>query len=523
MLRNDKEEYWIAAYSVHSEILEKIVGENGEVKRLCVDCGGLRAPRDAIRSNTLLRNYVAPEKTLHAKVLLKKQKNNPTEVWLWTGNIRKATFEAQNILMSFQLRDENTKSIEKKLLDWFDCPETSLIFKSDGECITGLDLQKDECLWDEIEASFKAVQATYENGHHFVFYAISPWGGTEIVKRILRNGFSKVNLYTSYDTDERSSWIDQVLNQEYYVSSRWMAKENVPFPHMKCMFMTELVGDRENLVWSYIGSANFTNKGMLNKSEFANIEHVVLFEGKKACNSLRVLFKFLTRDLCGKYWKRRLSNFHPTIIDDDEKAKKGEGDYGENYENFERRDFCKTIINNLLKTHNQKKLDSHCDDPKWFTLAKCHLRVISIELGCYHLLAKKNGKSPIYEIDVPRILETEPPLTQREVARMIEDISYFDGYTGKSVKEKKEEKKLSKKKNDLIIDDGEALSLKMQNVRFIAQKFLDVQGNIKVDEVKKTFEKFKHIETVKDKLSLENQRFYAIWYPLLKNLMEGIK
>jgi len=523
----NKENYWIASYSVHAEILEKVVGKDGEVQKLCVDCGGLRAPRGSTQSNTLLRNYESPEKTLHAKVLLKKKKGAPSEVWLWTGNIRKATFEAQNVLLSFPLLERKAKSIERTLLDWFENPETSLVFKSDGNSITDLNLQKNETLWEDLKESLKSVKDPYGFGQRFKFYAISPWGGTKVVSEILRCGFSSVSLYSRHETDSRELWIDQALVREEYFatpsSERWVAKENAAFPHMKCMFMTEVSGKREILVWSYIGSANFTKRALFNKGNDSNIEHAVLFEGKEANKPLNALYNCLTKDLCNKYWKPRKTDFGPRgSIDDGEKERRDEADLEESFENFERRDFCRSIEPKLRKKSNQEKLDAHYDDPNWFTLVGCRIRVLSIEPSCYHLLIKKNGRSAEFEVDIPRTLNKELPLTQREVAKIIEDLSFFDGSTGKSGKGTK--RGVAKKPRKTKIEDEIDVSLfpKTHNVRFIARKFFDGQGNIKFDEVEKACSLFERIERVKDKLNEENKRFCAIWYPLVKRLKEGI-
>lgn len=528
MLNVNKDNYWIASYSVHSEILEKIVGEDGEVQRLCVDCGGLRSPRHATQSETLLRNYTSPKKTLHAKVLLKKKRECPTELWLWTGNIRKATFEAQNVLLSFPLLERKAKTIENELFSWFENPETSIVFKSDGMSITELNLQKNDTLWEDLKESMKSVKDSYGYDKRFKFYAISPWGGSRIVNEIIKCGFSSISLYSRYETDRRDLWIDQVLVREEYFatpsSERWVANERAAFPHMKCMFMTEVSGKRETLVWSYIGSANFTKKALFNKGNDSNVEHAVLFEGESANKRLHSLFNCLTKDLCGTYWKSRKTDFGPSkTIDDSEDEKKSETDLEDPFENFERRDFCRIIEPKLLKKSNQKKLDTHYDDPNWFTLVECRIRVLSIELGCYHLLAKKSGRSAEYEIDVPRTLDVPLPLTQREVAGIIEDISSFDGSVEK-LKNKKGKSGIRKpSKEKFESDDDIAFFQKTQNVRFIARKFFDSQGNVKADEVRKAYLMFKRIEPVKDRFNVENAKFYAIWYPLVEKMMERIK
>ena len=144
--------YWIASYSIHAQILDNILsGSNGEVHQLWVNAGGLRAPRMKYKNLGMLKNTHFSEKTLHAKVVLREFEKKSSEIWLWTGNFRKATFESQNILLSFPINNDLGK-----LKRWYSNPSNSILFYSNGKTISKIDFVKEEkCLWDYFVASMK--------------------------------------------------------------------------------------------------------------------------------------------------------------------------------------------------------------------------------------------------------------------------------------------------------------------------------------------------------------------------------
>lgn len=501
----DNASFSIASYSVHSEILEKMVG-NGCVENLCVDAGGLRAPKREGASKEILRNLRIPSKTLHAKILLKEVLGEDPEIWLWTGSLRKATFETQNILTAFPLKDDSKKSNLKILKKWFKNPEYNLIFQSDGVSITEIRSQSTETLWKSLKESLeRTTRGMFKN-----FYGISPWGSSEFVREIRKEFFSSIHLYSRNEANNRQMWLDcaDKLNEHIFI-----AHENGAFPHLKCMFVTD---DRNRLVWSCICSANFTKAALFNKQN-SNVEYALLFEGAYSNKKIVTLFDFLINDYIdskNKKWQKRKVEYDRCKISDMDDSVESLNEECGDFDNFKRRELCRKILPYLMKPEIQEMLDSYIEVKTWFSKKfggnEYWIRVVSADDITFHLLIREKQYEE-YDIDVPRILDNNPPVSKSEVDLLIETLTSFnaDGETSKIRR-----KEFADENNDLIIEKS------FVNVRFLAKRFIDEKGNINKDEVEFAYTCLQKLENVD--LQDEQKKFYSIWMPIIKKLRNSV-
>lgn len=497
--------YWIATYSAHTDILKQIIGNQGEIVKLCVDNGGLRAARGAF---SLANKIKYPKsRTLHAKILLKENGSQRPCIWLWTGNIRAATFESQNILLSLPL-DKKKKTLES----WFSKLDASLIFKSNGISITDVFKQSTRNLWGEIERSISNTLKT-NNPTDCKLYAISPWGSAKFIKTIFEKKFSEINLYTRYEDKTEPLWIDfnpSSDNNEIIVN-RMTANKNGVFPHMKCMFITK----NDKLVWTYIGSANFTKKAMFDKNITSNIEYALLFEGEKSQKKeLKKLFKNLTeeyKDSNGKSWEKRKLNTETNNIERDEsyQSLRNEQDFNENVTDDGYRVFFRKIYPVLKLKKNQIRMDKHYWEygkKEWLELGKgkdiFKIKIDSVD-NYYHILAKENKKIPIYEIDFERSIEDEAPIDSEYAQSVLNSLTSSIQPKGKGSKEPGE---------------IELSSEKFINVRFLARQYFYKNGKIKRKEVNETYKKLEKIQ--KAYLSEPAKTMNSIWWNMIKALQE---
>ena len=506
------EKYWIATYSAHTDILKRLIGADGEIVKLCVDGGGLRAPKGAF---SLAKKVIVPKETLHAKILLKECGKKTPLVWLWTGNMRKATFESQNILLSLRL----TKG-GNILKPWFSKPKRSLIFKSNGNSIIKIFSQREkmENLWGELKSSILGTVG--QDLTNCKLYAFSPWGSKKFVDSVFNIGekrFSEINLYTRFEEKTESIWIDydptlKSKNEQECVINRMTAEKSGVFPHMKCMINTK----KDKLIWTYIGSANFTEKAMFKKTH-SNIEYALLFEGLPyQTDELKKLFKYLTKiyvDSNGKGWKeRKPNNSNYVSVDDEDKALKDEQDFNESLVDDGYRDFCKKIYPLLESEKIQKGMDAHYKRKgeknwdEWLLISNSYkIKINSID-NYYHILAKENTKKKknfIYEIDVPRNIKDKPPINSDMAKEMLKELVLVSSPQSKGKGEQNKE-------------DSNYFSTNHINVRFLAQKYFDSNGNIKKEEVEKTYNKLKKLQDVN--INDPYKTMIAIWTNLIKVL-----
>lgn len=498
--------YWIATYSAHTDILKQIIGDQGEIVKLCVDNGGLRAARGAF---SLANKIKYPKsRTLHAKILLKENGSQKPCIWLWTGNIRAATFESQNILLSLPL-DKKKKSL-KTLKSWFSELDASLIFRSNGISITDVFKQRTRNLWGEIERSISNTLKTNDSTD-CKLYAISPWGSAKFIQTIFGKKFSEINLYTRYEDKTEPLWIDfnpSSDNNEIIVN-RMTANKSGIFPHMKCMFITK----KDKLVWTYIGSANFTKKAMFDGNNTSNIEYALLFEGENfQKKELKNLFKNLTeeyKDSNGKGWRKRkqIREINDAEGDESNQSLRYEQDFNESITDDGYRTFFRKIYPILKLKKNQKKMDKHYREygkKDWLELdgGKFKIKIDSID-NYYHILAKENKKNLVYEIDFERSIEEEVPIDSEYAQSILNSLTSSTQPKGKG----------SKGHGEI-----EFSSEKFINIRFIAKQYIDKKGKIRCKEVNETYDKLKKIQ--KANLTGSTKTMNSIWWNMIKALQE---
>ena len=527
-------EYWIASYSVHAQVLDNLLSEsNGIVRKLCVNAAGLRAPRMVYRNSDMLKKTFFPERTLHAKVLLRKR-SDFSEVWLWTGNLRKATYDSQNILLSLPIGNPYVSQLE----NWFKAPSCNLAFYSDGKQITDFKpLENEKCLWCYIKDSMCRI---VNNDDDYRLYAFSPWGSATFIKNVSELDFLlDCKFYTRNEDENVHLWVDKAENGHAFVPRRkW-------FPHFKCMFLTKIKRNpktneeiSETLVWTYIGSANFTYAAMFNKGKSANIEHALFFEGANANKENIKLYEYLTdakNDESSKcLWKKRKTFGKESLkiekddFDESSQEKDEENDWQEslsNFDNFDSISFWQKYINILMDENVQSKLDeAYQNNTDWIGGAigrrpGISVKVLSVDNLCFHVLAHENTRKPsgLYERDIPRIIDDDLPLSCDDACAEIDDL-----FKGES---------FDKKINGLRVDEfpesvDESSSSPNINVRFQPGLFYKKvkNGRLELDRalLNRVFDKLDNIKKRCDKgiLTLKSPYdiFLSIWYPMVKKL-----
>ena len=165
---------YIATYSAHASIIEDIAGEEGTIKKLLVDAGGLQMPNGSYSNKDLFDNYVAvTDKTLHAKIILKDY-GNKALLSLWTGNLRKTTLDDCNLFFNLNI-SSNEKS---KLIKWFDGNAPKNIFFYVDKSGKNVEVASSaKFFWSNLVKSMPSIS----DGH---IYAFSPWGSNKFVDEI---------------------------------------------------------------------------------------------------------------------------------------------------------------------------------------------------------------------------------------------------------------------------------------------------------------------------------------------------
>ena len=402
----------LATYSAHESILN-VLNQKCAIKRLFVNAGGLRVPL-GIRSDKpyLSKYYFVKGKTLHAKVAFFSEGNKKDIVWLWTGNLRKSTFESQNILMSFPI-EKNVSRLD----EWFTkgCQQ-HIVFKSDGKKIIEIsNLNKVKpTMWGNFKESLSCVMSEkdWKEEDDIHVYIFSPWGAKKVVKEIRDFlGQAHLSLYTQAAADDENLWLDCCEEDERYVAS-----SEAKFPHFKCMFVC--IG--EELVWSYVGSANFTQSAMLGQK---NVEHALFFEGTPHNKEQRILLEQL-KELG---WLPRISEIKPDEKKEDPNV---EQKYESRYDpqSFIEQDTANKVLAEFSTKKKQKKLEASYTMNKGKGAKveskdkKYELKVIALEREqIYVRVYPKNSLT--FELSIPRIdVETAPVMTQADVSAKFDEL-----------------------------------------------------------------------------------------------------
>ena len=482
----------IATYSAHDSIL-RVLNKKAEIEKLFVNAGGLRVPPGINAEKPYLKKYqYVKGKTLHAKVNFFSDGADKNEVWLWTGNLRKSTFESQNVLMSFPV----TKNGLAGIRDWFSpkCQCTQhIVLKSDGNKIINA-FPSPGNMWVAFKESLECVmkQEEWMDENDVKVYIFSPWGAKNVVKKI-RSFFkeAKFSLYTQNVGKEENSWVDCCEEDDRYIAGK-----DKKFPHFKCMFVFR----GTDLVWSYVGSANFTKSAML---ETKNVEHALFFEGGKHNKEQKNLFKVLKN----MGWKLRTA---PIKNGEAEETRVEELEYELKYDPqcFIELQIANKVLSDFSSRRSQKRLEESylkeegkgdLIEPK----SKAYkIKVLALEMEQIYVKVFPKGKEKLeFELSIPRKSGQLPKVTSADISAKFDELERIasgdgNGVGGGGGGAKKEKEKIT-----------------FLNVRFPMEFY---SGKEKKDARKKAF---KIINDLKEQDLDETQKLKLdIWFPLLEKL-----
>ena len=379
-------------YSAHASIIENLIGKNGVLKKLLIDAGGLKAPKGSYSDKAIFNNYSpVTNKTLHAKIIyLDKLKT----LSLWTGNLRKQTLNKQeNIVITKKISDKNCLQVKK----WFTASEQKehLIIN-----ITNSSISKVSCTKNKIWSSFKnsLENEQVQDNDELSLYAFSPWGSGEFVKKTVKQlgkKLNKISLFTRPASEKAPLWIDTEIEREKedLGIERYVKQNNAPFPHYKCVFITQKDGKKEKLIWAYVGSANLTKAALFKKS---NIEFAVFFDKIRSGSEIDIIFNEIKKKAS---WKLRDVKSKKSSIDESEQ------EYGEDddsQDNFEIRRISKVLCKELKTIKWQRKLESGYRNEEQIKLNKCSIKVMAVLDGIFDLYVGHKEKKLNFPLSIRR-------------------------------------------------------------------------------------------------------------------------
>lgn len=422
---------YIATYSAHASILESLA-KDGVIKKLLIDAGGLKMPYGSFSEPNLFNNYsaVTGKTTLHAKIILKDYGNDAV-VSLWTGNLRCSTKEDSNLFFNLNISEK----WKKELIKWFNCDKKrkSLFFYADklGENVkTILPLPPKACFWNELSKSMP----NKEKIQHI--YAFSPWGSRKFIDELLK----KTNNISLYTRRERGVWADYALYKNNVEADVYKAKVGAPFPHFKAIFVTD---KNKKLIWSYVGSANFTEAAMF-KGE--NIEYGLIFPSEKSNRAITDLFNRLKNKKFGWELIQPLEKY--SNKDSGENSDENYDDYSEycNVKNFQERKMAHVLLSD--KRFTESFLENIYSNEKTPNIKGFHITVDDADDYRFHLVIKgKDGAQ--WEIDVPRIkTKSHMIFSDAKIDKYFTDILKRPKNEGLNSREKSNRHDTSSKKTD---------------------------------------------------------------------------
>lgn len=380
-------------YSAHASIIENLIGKNGVLKKLLIDAGGLKAPKGSYSDTAIFNNYSpVTNKTLHAKIIyLDKLKT----LSLWTGNLRKQTLnEQENIVITKKISDKNCSQVKK----WFTASEQKehLIIN-----ITNSSISKVICTKNNIWSSFKKSleNEQFKDNDELSLYAFSPWGSSKFVKQTvahLRNKLTKISLYTRPAAIKNPLWIDTEIEKrnDNFRIERYVKKNDAPFPHYKCVFITRKDGKKEKLVWAYVGSANLTEAAFFKKS---NVEFATFFHTIRIGSEIDKIFNEIKKRAS---WDKRMP-----LKSKKNSADESEQEYGEendSQDNFENRRISKVLCKKLKTKKWQTKLEDGYRQDKQIKLNECAIEVRAVLDGIFDLHVSHKEKKLNFPLSIRR-------------------------------------------------------------------------------------------------------------------------
>lgn len=498
-----KRNLYIATYSAHATILEKLATNlNAEIKKLYVSYGGFKAPKGSYdRSNhkKLFGGYQPSKNILHAKVIL-NDLGKDSSIWIWTGNLRKSTNTSQNILLSLPINSKNKKCVTQ----WFsNLPEEHLIVNVEKNGVESIETTSK--LFRHLEDCINALEDEGLNAHVF-----SPWGSSKFLKDLsLLKKIKKINVYTRNVLN--SCWVD-FKNEK--IGNRFIANDLIPFPHMKCLFLTN--GDGK-VVWAYIGSANFTKAAMYGNK---NVECAAIFKDFSVCERISDVFKKLQTK---KLWNKREGG-KSGDYDDSDKLDEEDwfGSTLDSTKGFEQRCLIRDAEIYFSKDNVQRKLEkiytAYKGGGETFSSCPFKFKITSID-EYYHLLVCRKKKGDWVEVDVERKIKGEPPESILEasagVTQLFNLVVFGTPETGKLRGPQNPDDDDPPNGNNKNIDKKRAFV----NIRFPIEK---IAKNVKLK--KKIIEQAEKIKKTDLKNFPESdKKLLSNWLPLIERLKIGGK
>lgn len=410
---NKNSDYYIAMYSAHASIIENLIGENGRLRNLRVDGGGLKAPKGSYKDRSIFDNYL-PEikKTLHAKIIYL---DRPKILSLWTGNLRKNTlYDQENIIVTQRLTHRTGSTVKR----WFAKHNQNkhLIVHVLKNGTTKVHRSGDS-IWENCQYSLDNLEFNSED--KLSLYAFSPWGSGHFVKNIAKKmkvkNLTKLCLYTRQESIENSIWIDTNIEKNNDLSiERYTKKANTSFPHYKCIFITKKTGRKEKIVWFYIGSANLTKAAFFEKK---NIECAIIFEKPD-----KRLSKIFTKIKNNNNWEERNPRKSKQKDINDSEDMEFQEEY-DDHDNFLIRKHSKLLCYELKQKKAQSALETFYTQCRQYPLIiknyKYKISISSIHANMFDLIIDVGGYS--FPLSIKRI-NSDVIHSQKDINQLMEDL-----------------------------------------------------------------------------------------------------
>ncbi|MBR3070686.1 hypothetical protein [Fibrobacter sp.] len=484
--------YYVSTYSAHASLLTKLANnKQSEIKKLCVSYGGLKVPKGSFNESNwkpIFKNLFESKQVLHAKVILKQNAHN-NELWLWTGNLRSCTKKSQNILISLRINN----SLASNIISWFnDGPNKHLVLNKSTK------ITAKPFAGAMVSILSESIKKLDENNCNKT-YIFSPWGSSEVLEDLLKcNQVKNVKIYTRFALGKM--WLD--FNSKKIIS-RNIADEKAEFPHLKCMFITNVKG---NIIWAYIGSANFTKQAMKRTiKEKSNIEYALIVEGEDACKQLMPILdrlksgqkKWIIRQRIGKGYNH---------INDGEDVELGLEETGDEdfNNNFKTREIIKEC-GELIDKEQEKIFDDFYkkgdSDEHPFKKDKNYLfKVMGVGVF-FHLLVQKKNREWV-EMPYKRTIPDMIPYGCIEADQSVENI----------FKALKQKPKSTKPTNNEIQNSSSTLSIQDRNLRFPYDRLKNrrIRSIIETELIK--------LNKNRESISCNYRKLVDLWLPMI-NLM----
>jgi hypothetical protein len=175
---------------------------------------------------------------------------------------------------------------------------------------------------------------------------------------------------------------------------RFVKKDDTPFPHYKCVFITRKDGKKEKLIWAYIGSANLTGAALFKKS---NIEFAAFFDKIRNGSELNKIFGEIKKKA---NWKERIPlKSKKNFIDESEQECCEDGD---RQDNFEIRRLSKYLCKQLKTIKWQTKLEDGYRKEEPIKLNKCTIKVMAVLDGIFDLHVRHKEKKLFFPLSIKR-------------------------------------------------------------------------------------------------------------------------